>query len=395
MLDSLKFLALLATLLLASRALYAQPSSPHPLEPDLLLDKPTLWLSDQPDSLHGHWRWGVDVTTFLRDAEFSLPYTRGYTAVGFFASPFVQHRIKQHAQATFGVHLSGAAGYQGLYSCQPLVRLEYEPLPHLRLVMGSIYGTLSHNLYEPMLDRERFIYAHQEEGVQVLAHTPHWTTDTWLHWENLLEPWQMDQERFTLGSSNTITPLNFQLSILNSQLSLSIPLSFLGSHRGGQFSALDTCIESLLTESIGLTLNSQFSILNSQLSLSLHTPWFFYQDISPTSWQTYDRGHGFWPQLTYDYRNTHNLHLMGGIGFWMGHQFIAPRGSYLFQSVSWHRPSFSEPDRRMVTARLALEHDYSPDFHLGADVEVYHNLTEKGTDIAFGLYLRYNPKWSL
>lgn len=344
--------------------------------------------SPQPlaDSLANHWQVHLDVTTFMRDAEFSLPYTRGYTALGFFAAPTIRRQIGTVGRATMGLHLASAAGYQGLHTWQPLIRLEWIPSNDFRLVMGTLYGALSHGLYEPMLDRERYIYTHREEGVQILAHIRplRWHTDTWLHWENLLEPWQADQERFSLGSNNEITFINTSL------FHLSLPFSFLGSHRGGQFSTLDTCIQSLFTESVGL----RMGLATDHWDVEIHTPFFFYQDISPTKYMAYDKGYGFWPQLSFEYRHP-SWHFIASAGYWYGYQYIAPRGSYLFQSVSWHRPDFQEPHRSMVTARLGLEHTLTADFFVGADVEAYINLSHSGTDIAFGLYLRYTPEWKL
>jgi len=332
------------------------------------------------------WYASLDLTTFLRDAEFFIPQTPGYTATGFFAEPTLNRHIGTVGHATVGLHLAGAAGYKGLHTWQPLVRLECTPSPDLRIVMGTLYGGLSHGLYEPMFDRERYIYAHQEEGVQLLAYLKplRWRTDTWLHWENLLEPWQMDQERFTLASSNVITPID------SKHFQLSIPFSFLGSHRGGQFSALDTCIQSLFTESVGLTLNFQLSTINFQLS----SPFFFYQDVSPTPLLAYKEGYGFWPQMTAELRKG-DFHLLGSAGYWMGHQYIAPRGSYMFQCVSWDDPDFCEPERRMATARLALEHVFTADFGIGADAEAYYDLPRRHLDIAFGIYMRYTPSWPM
>jgi hypothetical protein len=68
--------------------------------------------------------------------------------------------------------------------------------------------------------------------------------DTWLHWEDLLEPWQPKQERFSLGSSHLLI---LGEGLCHGRMTVSLPLSFLGSHRGGQFSSLDTCIQSLFT----------------------------------------------------------------------------------------------------------------------------------------------------
>ena len=351
------------------------------------------------------WLIGVDAATFLRDAEFSLPYTRGYTATGFFVTPYAKHLIGRDAQMTFGVHLAGVAGSDGIRQWKPLVRLEYMPHRNVRIVMGSLYDTLTHGLFEPMLDRERYIYDHYEEGMQILAQIPiagllGLTTDTWLHWEELLEPWQMTQERFTLGSSNELLLWGWAGNTQQGVV-LSMPFSFLGTHRGGQFSALDTCIESLFNENVGLRLNVS---LARKSAVAVDLPMFFYQDISPRKCQSYDKGWGLWPQVSCDfplssYRSIDPLedrpHWRGEwkmllqVGYWYGNQFIAPRGSYLFQSVSWHKKDFVAPERKMLTAKVGLENQYTDAFSLGLDAEFYYDLHERAMDIAFGIYLRY------
>lgn len=376
-----------ALLCLLTAGFHASAQSDSPLyrfEPDILIQHYPQWIIH--DRIADTWNTGIDLTTFLRDAEFFIPQSPGYTAIGFFADPYVTRRIGTAARATVGLRLTGAAGLQGLYGWQPLVRLEYSPLPTVHIVMGTLYGTLTHGLYEPILGRERHIYAHDEQGVQLIAHIHplRWRTDTWIHWENLLQPWQMDQERFTLASSNEITPIDLQ------HFQLSIPFAFLGSHRGGQFSALDTCIESLFTESAGL----RMGVFAGNWKVHIHAPFFFYQDISPIPLQAYREGYGFWPQLTADFCKG-QFHLLGGAGLWMGHHYIAPRGSYMFQCISWEDPDFCEPDRRMATARLALEHAYTDDFSIGADAEAYYDLPRRHFDIAFGLYMRYTPSWPI
>lgn len=340
------------------------------------------------------WRVGVDVTTFFRDAEFMMPYTRGYTATGFFVAPYATRRVGERAQFTLGVRLAGVAGYPGLRRWWPLVRMEYAPHDNVRLVMGSLYGTLSHGLYEPMLDRERWVYDPYEEGVQILATLPlgstRWHTDTWLYWEELLEPWQPRQERFTLGSTH-----EWQLTGADGQspFVLSLPLSFLGSHRGGQFSALDTCIQSLFNESVAL----RASVSTGRRSaLALDVPLFFYQDVSPKKCLAFADGWGFWPHLSFDGTwvpagGGRDWRMLLQAGYWQGNRFIAPRGSYLFQSVSWHKAEFTAPDRRMLTAKAAVENRYGDTFALGLDAELYYDMELRGLDVAFGLYMRYRP----
>ena len=366
--------------------------------PEWLMGKDTLRLNAEEGTGDGwrNWRVGIDVTTFFRDAEFFLPYTKGYTATGFFLNPYVKRTIGVHAQLTLGLHLAGVAGYEGIRKWQPLVRLDYQPHPNWRLVMGSLYGALTHGLFEPMLDRERYIYDHQEEGVQILgklAFVPtQLKTDTWVHWEELLEPWQPTQERFTLGSNNDFRLLDFAIG--ESEFGVSVPFSFLGSHRGGQFTSLDTCIQTLFNENVGMRL---YWSKQNKRSLRLDMPFFFYQDMSPTKCMAYDNGWGVWPQLSWNYtlpNRTPRSRWFGEwqmqlqTGYWYGHQFIAPRGSYLFQSISWHDALFAVQEREMLTAKAALENHYGS-LSLGLDAEFYYDLREKGLDMAVGLYMRY------
>ena len=330
---------------------------------------------------HRGWRLELDATAFLRDAAFETPYTRGYTATGFFLDPMAHYGIDSVARLTVGLHLAGVAGYDGLRAWNPLVRLEYAPCRWLRLVMGTLYGGLSHGVGEAMLDRERWIYDHQEEGMQLLLHAgERFHSDTWLHWENLLEPWQMDQERFTLGSSNELMLCGGE------HWRVALLLAFVGSHRGGQFSALDTCIQSLFNESAGLRVG--FSP-TERCRLTLELPVYLYQDISPTPCLAYTQGWGVWPQIGYEGRSRRGMLLLASAGYWHGHQYIAPRGSYLFQGVSWHLADFAAPERDMVTLRAALERPIRPGCSFGADAEAYYDLTSGGLDFAFGVYLRY------
>lgn len=354
--------------------------------------------SSQSANCHG-WHVGVDVTTFMRDAEFSLPNTRGYTALGYFVQPYASRRINRFADLTLGVNLAGAAGYDGLHSWRPVVSFNYCPSDHLRIVMGTINGGLAHGLYEPMYDRERWIYDHQEEGLQIRWSGKSLLSDIWINWEDLLEPWQTKQERFTMGTSNVLTLYQSRPeSTAASRFDISLPFSFLGSHRGGQFTSLDTCIQSLFTESVALRFT-----LRRVSSLSLDLPIFFYQDISPTKCMAFDNGWGVWPQISYSVpihittrKNGEQLYfpampmrLILQAGYWYGHQFIAPRGSYLFQSISWHKPSYVVADRQMVTARIAFDWQHGAQFHVGLDSEFYYDVQESGLDIAFGLYMRY------
>lgn len=389
--------------------------SPFTWNPDypflnLLAERPAdLVLLNDDGCLHA-WRIGADVTTFFRDAEFSTQLTRGYTAVGYFFTPHVSYLLQANAQVTLGADLTGIAGQEGFWKARPLVRIEYRPFAHWTFVMGTLYGGNSHHLYEPMWCIENTFLDHTEQGLEIFnSHNfkgilgrSRLVGDTWLNWQNFLEPWEPEQEVFTAGTSQRLSWEPMRMMHLKVPYRISLPFSFVGQHHGGQFSALDTCVTSLFNESVGLSLDmflskNHFSFYKGSW-LTIDLPWFCYQNASPGSGKgatPYASGQGFFPQITYQHFFDSKSEdadgkwdrLTAQVGYWHGSQWIAPVGSYHFQSVSWHRDDYLDPTRRMATSRIAYER-YQGRMTFGADLEVYHDLNHAQTDCAFGLYMR-------
>lgn len=333
--------------------------------------------------------WEVSATTFFRDAEFFLPETEGYTASGFRLEPSLRYGICEEAQIRGGLIVTALAGTEGLWKVEPALAIDYQPSSSVRLTMGTLEGSLHHRLGEPMYDRERWYYDYKEDGLQILTHTSHWSSDTWLNWEHFLEPWTPDQERFTLGTSQEITILHLNEEGDKEPNRIVVPLAFTGSHRGGQFSTLDTCIETLFNESVGLRLEA-----GKKHRLVAELPCFFFQNMSPHNERhtAYEQGYAFYPQLKYRGRfGKSRLHeIDGAIGYYKAHQYLSPRGSYLFQCVSWSDPNFAVPDREMATAALSYHQRISEHFFLSLDSQFYYDLDLEKLDFAIGLAMRFD-----
>lgn len=374
------------------------PRIKEPIKIDSSLFKPDystpfkgleLW-KNKPDSfellmmqhkLH-RWRIGIDVTALVRNAEYFMPFVPGYTAIGYIAKPEIRFLIAHNAQLTFGATLTGAAGKNGFLRAQPLLTMEYEPAPWLRFIIGTIYGTHFHELYEPMYNMERYFMSNIEEGVQITTNARWVKGDIWVNWENFLEPWQKKQEILTGGFSERFYLLN---SNEHNPLEISIPTSILLTHHGGQFTALDTCIETLANESIGLTLN--WAIQPQRQWLSIDIPYFAFQNNSPTPHTKFNNGWGIYPRLTWQLKMRPGRVLVQ-LGYWHGYQYIASRGGWQFQSIGWKDQDFTAPDRNMLTGKICWETIVSNIFSVGFDLELYHDLFVNETDIAFGLYMR-------
>src|SRR5574344_2136628 len=145
-------------------------------------------LPDLPDAGH---LLSLDLRSiqFTRDAEYFLPETKGYTAVGYFVQPTLRLNASTYDLVVeAGGQFLGIAGDGHRLHVNPVFRLEYTPTSWLSLVGGTIYGNLNHGLYEPMYDFDRYFYNNQEDGFQifVMKDTRHlrFTSDTWVNWED-------------------------------------------------------------------------------------------------------------------------------------------------------------------------------------------------------------------
>ncbi len=332
--------------------------------------------------------FGISSCLFTRNAEYFLPYTKGYTALGFFLDPTLSYQINEQAALSAGVHLAGIAGDdKGIRKVSPIVRIEYQPTNWLTVVGGSLYGNLSHKLYEPMYDFDRYFYANDESGLQVLMQTKHWESDLWCNWEVFIVPDDAKQERFTFGWVNRFFLIGDNSG--HNTFNLSLPLHLLETHRGGQFTSLqDTCIETLTNAMIGITasINSTDKFIKKT---TLDLGFFGFKNNSNHMHTHYKKGSGVYPNLTLQ---TKEWKLQ--TGYWHANKFIASRGSYLFQSRSYFDELFEQEDRNMVTAKIFYEHHFKG-LGFGIEAQAYHDLDQEKTDFSFGIYMRYADRFKL
>ena len=386
MLDYRRISILLMTLALAAAPLLAQTSDAASSQ------------GRAADAQDDRLAFDLDATTFVRDAEFFLPYVKGYTACGFRLTPSLCYKANGRTRLRGGVMLTGVAGTQGLWKVEPVFAIDYTPRPWLTLTMGTIEGSTAHLLGEPMYDKERWFYDYKEDGMQVRTSTRRWQSDTWLNWEHFLEPWTADQERFTLGSRHEFVLLGEE----EDRWYLSVPLAFMGSHRGGQFSTLDTCIETLFNESVGL--EAQLPVADRAV-LRADMPFYFFQNNSPEQHTAFSDGWGCHPRLTFSFSTQpirswwqrpveagHRFEL--GIGYWYGHHYQSARGSYMYQGVSWFDTAFCAPERHLLTVSVDYEHEFEA-ITFAIDATAYYDPDCRKADFVFGVVLRFKQRFAI
>lgn len=415
----------------------------------------------------------MDVLSFLRNAEYMMPYTVGYTSINCRLTPTLTYTINDRTRFTGGLQFDNIVGSDSIIHLYPYFRIEYEPAKWARIVLGDIYGGAEHGLEDPIYDRERNFfsyYYHPEAGVQILTSQNRWVSDTWIDWEHYLNPWTYDQERFTMAtrhelilkecglpySGNNRTrkwdmaaetwntlfpPLARQRATeaeepphtetlaaateqpphsarLMHRMMISMPLTAMVAHRGGQFSLIDTNNESLFNFHAGLRLTLYGNPQRTLQGLSTSTwhlslPYYYFKDISGTdkgSLEPYHHpfrnGWGIYPQLSWEHPlfNTlritdtnhagttkpreHYTYISTAMGFWHGYQFLSSRGSYLYQSACLTSDT-TFPERNMLTLDARLEHRYKG-LSLGLDIQIYYDINRHKSDYAYGLYMRWN-----
>ena len=326
----------------------------------------------------------IKAITFMRNAEFDMRYSKGFTVIGFRLSPNLRYIINERSSIRAGFTTTGIAGSSGLREIEPILTINYKPAPWLQLTFGTLYGSLTHQLGEPLYDINRWIYHYKEDGIQIMTHKGIWESDTWLSWENFLEPWTADQEHFILGSRH-----NIKLFDIGKNGSVSMPIAFIGSHKGGSYTTLDTCIESIFNEMSGFTYRHTFD--NSTMTIDL--PAFFYQNISPEPHTTFVEGWGIHPKAGISVRNP-GSNLSAQLGYWYGYQYIATAGNILFQSVSNFDPWHIRPYRNLVTLTMDFQHEFKR-LLVAADAQFYYDTDQRDLELAIGVYMRFKQTFRL
>lgn len=340
-----------------------------------------------------------NVATFVRDAEYFLPYTKGYTALGFFLKPTLTYRHNEHLSVSAGIDLMGIAGdHKKVRGISPIVQIKYSPIKNITIVGGTL-NNVGHGLDEPMFDYDRRFYAHKEDGLQLFAHTNHWRTEMWCNWEDFIvvgSPWQ---EKFTFGWNNTFIPFsNLENTMVHNQPTehtVKIPVSLMMNHRGGQIDAVeDTCIETLANASIALEYEGRIR----RLSYDIEIPFYGFSNRSNKEHihTHFKDGWGIYPNFSLYGGKFVRKHLNyngfgGGIGYWYGDGFISGRGSYLFQSRSYFDDSFTRRYRHMITANAS----YWLNDILSFLFQAYYDLDEASVDYAATISLSFGKKFKI
>ena len=250
--------------------------------------------------------------------------------------------------------------------------------PHLDFVLGSLYGTINHKLIEPLFQFEKYYENNVENGLQFLYHNRYIESDLWVNWERFIFPNSPYKEEFTTGFSNTI-----KFTGEKNKWVVFIPVQVLIAHRGGQIDTSSVKLETLMNAATGLNLGYKFN-KGFIKYIGLENHYLIYNDLAGNA-----------PKLGEGYAIYSNLRLSSAkfhlvLGYFQGHNFVAPRGEPLFQSISQKDTAYVKTDRQLITGKLGFDKEIFDGIKLGVRFESYYDIEAGNFDYSYSVNIVFN-----
>jgi hypothetical protein len=307
--------------------------------------------------------------TFINNKEFFNPYQPGYTLTGFFLRPMLEYYPGPNTKLTAGVHLLKYSGLGRYSQAIPVFSFHHRFSSGIEMVAGSLYGSVNHDLIEPLFSWERMFTNHNESGLQFLLNKDFFRADIWLNWERFIFAGDPFREEFTAGLSSTVFT-----GIKDSRLSVSLPLQLLIIHRGGQIDASGERMQNMVNYAAGIIIDRDIGHGFFE-SVSLRGYFAGFRDLSGELQYHYDDGWGIYPNVILQTR-----WVGAGLGYWKGYKFVAPRGEPVFQSVSRVNPDFFNDHRELLTSKVIFHRSIAGGINLGLRFEIYYDTADKFFD---------------
>lgn len=131
------------------------------------------------------------------------------TFAGQYLSPAVQYRVSPQLTLDAGLFAGlPVAGTQRFHTVQPILSAQYEMVPAVRLVAGTLHR--NHPFVDALFNDAMLFARPIEQGFQLLVNREHYQQDLFLNWSQL-ETFQK-AERFDVGYAGRVSAGHFSLN---------------------------------------------------------------------------------------------------------------------------------------------------------------------------------------
>jgi len=326
----------------------------------------------------------VTNVNFIKNNEYFNEIVDGYTYIGYFIQPRLEYHPSYNTKIEGGIHILKFSGKDELTQILPLFTFSYKPVKNVTLLFGSIYGTVNHQLIEPIYQFDRYYDKNIENGIQLLFNNRYIQSDIWLNWEKFILKNDPFKEEFNVGGS-----VDLFLTNPLGKNRLYLPLQAIVAHKGGQIKDDDAPLQTIANTATGIAFEHVF---NQSFLYSIGTENYYctYNDLSHVNQYKYEQG---WGESSNLYINSKYFYLM--LGYWYGEYFIAPKGEPLFSSNSLKYNYYYDEYRNLVTGKFQIKKNITKGIELALRFESYYEYAKNDFDFSYSMNLIFNRDFFL
>lgn len=322
----------------------------------------------------------LENNNFVKNNEYFSNHIEGYTLMGYTAQPSFVYYAGSRFRVKAGLQLIQYSGINNFTDVWPVFSAHTKLSDNLDLVLGALKGNVHHRLIEPIFNPENIYSRPVETGMQFLFQKEKLWVDIWVDWEQFIFLGDSIPEKFTAGLSS-----EFNMNKPESDWQISIPVQMIVTHTGGQISNYPEHMQSLANIVSGLKV--KYHTGNGFIkNIGLATYIAGYKDLTEKSDWDFHNGSGIYPVTEVAGKN---FTFMGG--YWHAHNFIAPKGNYLFQSTSNFKQGYYTPYRDMITTKFRFSKTLMKKVKFSATFETYYDIPESQFDYSYGINIVFNP----
>ncbi len=323
-----------------------------------------------------HWGVGFENLNFMRNTEYENLVDKGVTLFGYQLAPIFHFKVHDSVQLSGGIFLRKDFGQDGFNRIEPIFTLKIRKKGH-QFIFGTLEGSTDHKLIEPLYHFENIITSRIENGFQHKYIGKRVSSDLWISWEKMIYKNSPFREEFTVGLSSEIT------LVKKRHFQWTSPVQVMIHHRGGEIDTSRQRVESQYNFAFGtkFTIPIEKSILKK---MELQGYLNYYEDQSIIPADTFIDGLGQYTSLLFQFKH---LGLM--FNYWDSHQFQAPFGDPLFQSVSRKNGLNLFNYRKLAMFRILYEKEIVPGLIFIGRINNIYDFHMKSKDLVMEVYFHY------
>lgn len=334
------------------------------------------------DSSDNNLYFRLENNNFVKNNEYFSDYIEGYTLMGYTIQPSIMYYAGSRLRVKAGIHILQYCGVDDFTEVLPTFSIHTKLTNKLDLIMGGLQGDVHHRLIEPVFNPENQYSRPIENGFQFLYNSKKLWVDTWVDWEQFIFLGDDKPEKFTAGLS-----AEYQLNKPESFWKISIPAQMVATHLGGQISNYSESMQSLANLVTGV----KFKHLIGDgfiKSIGASTYLATYHDLAGNSGWDFSSGSAIYPVAEVEYKYGTLM-----AGYWHAKDFLAPKGSSLFQSTSNYKPGYYNEYRNIVTTKINFTKTFMEQIKFSATVETYYDIPANQLEYSYGLNLIFTPNF--